>query len=322
MPKKLEQLDLRADKIVDENTRDSFQGLEEYLQGQVILQGQWEFFELDFTEAVSNFKWPHQFNFVPQDVILTGSQGDQRFTFNFELFDFTNLDITVQGPVKLRFLAGRYEDNRERTIKDPYTTVSGGGAATSHSVLTDLANDDHLQYLTEGRHDALPADNPHSVTFTQSVTADPGTDITAPEAEQLTDGSNADSLHTHTFPTVGEVKKLMDCAASVAINDWVYQSAATNNLAVKNTNDTEVEPTIGIVCAKPTSTTCEVLLLGLYSGLTLVGRGKIYMGSSGTATMTAPTSGTGVFLRQLGINFGDGTIYVNPEKIGLEFDDG
>ena len=39
--------------------------------------------------------------------------------------------------------------------------------------------------------------NPHAVTFTESVTADVGTDITAAEAETLTDGSNADLLHAH-----------------------------------------------------------------------------------------------------------------------------
>ena len=319
--KKLEQIDLRTDKIVDPNVRDSMQAAEEYLQGQTILQGQWEFFELDFEAAVTNFKWPHKFNFVPQDIILTSSQGDQRFIFNFDLFDRTNLDITVSGPVKLRFLAGRYQDNREQVVRDAHTTVSGGAASTDHSILSNLSADDHLHYLTEARHDALPADNPHSVTFQQASDADGITDITSAEAETLTDGSNADSLHSHTFPTVGEVTKIMDCDSGVMVNDWVFQSASTNNLAVKNVNDTEVEPTIGIVKAKPTAVTCEVLLLGLYSGLALAGRGKIYMGSSGAATMTAPISGTGVFLRQLGINFGDGTIYVNPEKIGLEFDD-
>lgn len=41
--------------------------------------------------------------------------------------------------------------------------------------------------------------NPHSVTFTQAVDADAGTDITVEEAETLTDGSNADALHSHTM---------------------------------------------------------------------------------------------------------------------------
>jgi len=68
---------------------------------------------------------------------------------------------------------------------------------TDHGVLGGLLDDDHTQYLTEARHDALAADNPHSVDFSQAVAADAGTDITAAEAETLTDGSNADPLHAH-----------------------------------------------------------------------------------------------------------------------------
>lgn len=314
MPKILEQLDLRTDKIVDENTRDSFQGLEEYLQAQSILQGQWKFFELDFDAAITNFKFPHGFRFVPTDIIETGVQGDQRVTFNFQDFDKINLDITVSGPVKLRFFAGRYEDNRGNIIVDPHTTVSGGAASTSHSVLTDLANDDHLQYLTETRHDALPADNPHSVTFTQAVTADANTDITAAEAETLTDNSNADSLHTHTFPTVGEITKLMDCAASVALDDWVFQSPTTNNLAVESVNNTIVQPVIGIVQSKPSAITCVVLLVGIHS-LATGGRGVLRLNSSGTAGFTVELAG---FIQILGMSFGDGTILVKPESMRLE----
>jgi len=74
-------------------------------------------------------------------------------------------------------------------------TTSGG--VTDHGALTGLGDDDHTQYLNETRHDALAADNPHSVTFTQAVTADGTTDITGAECETLTDGSNADALHTH-----------------------------------------------------------------------------------------------------------------------------
>lgn len=74
---------------------------------------------------------------------------------------------------------------------------SAGPGVTDHGSLSGLADDDHTQYLNETRHDALAADNPHSVTFTQAVTADGGTDISAAEAETLTDGSDADALHSH-----------------------------------------------------------------------------------------------------------------------------
>jgi len=46
----------------------------------------------------------------------------------------------------------------------PTTPPTG---VTDHGVLTGLADDDHLQYLTEARHDALPSDNPHNVDKTQ-----------------------------------------------------------------------------------------------------------------------------------------------------------
>ena len=46
----------------------------------------------------------------------------------------------------------------------PATPAPG---VTDHGALTGLADDDHLQYLTESRHDALPQDNPHNVTATQ-----------------------------------------------------------------------------------------------------------------------------------------------------------
>ena len=46
------------------------------------------------------------------------------------------------------------------------------GAVTDHGALAGLGDDDHTQYLNEARHDALPSDNPHSVTAAQ-VGADP-----------------------------------------------------------------------------------------------------------------------------------------------------
>ena len=54
--------------------------------------------------------------------------------------------------------------NSGTTEWEPAAPVTG---VTDHGALTGLADDDHLQYLNETRHDALPADNPHSVTAAQ-----------------------------------------------------------------------------------------------------------------------------------------------------------
>lgn len=70
-----------------------------------------------------------------------------------------------------------------------------GAAGTDHGGLTGLLDDDHTQYLNTTRHDAISG-NPHDVTITQSIAAD-SVGFSVTELETLTDGSNADSLHTH-----------------------------------------------------------------------------------------------------------------------------
>lgn len=97
------------------------------------------------------------------------------------------------GTFRIRFFEG---EPQTRSIGET-TDFTPIGSGVDHGALSGLGDDDHLQYLNETRHDGLPSDNPHSVTFTQAVTADAGTNITAAEAETLTNGSDADALHTH-----------------------------------------------------------------------------------------------------------------------------
>lgn len=104
-----------------------------------------------------------------------------------------------------------------------------------------------------------------------------------------------------------DITKLMDCASSVIVGDLVYQSATVNNFAIKAVDNTTLQPVIGEVVGKPTTTTCLVKLKGLLS--VSVGRGKIYLSASGTYTTTAPTSG---YLQVLGWSDGQGEIEINP----------
>ena len=88
----------------------------------------------------------------------------------------------------------------------------------------------------------------------------------------------------------------------------MYQSSSTNNRAVTAADNTNLEPVIGIVLDKPTTTTCTVILHGIYA--LSVSRGKFYLGAGGSATTTGPTTG---FLQSLGVSFGNGDIFINPE---------
>jgi len=236
----LSELELILREIEDKWTRENFQRILRYLQDQVILDGEWQLYEVRFDAPVSNFKFKHNLNFVPQDIILLQVIGNRNVEFNYDQFDRSDIDITAEGPVYIRFLAGRYPDQ-----------------------------------------------------------------ILAPAARQgLTNVSVGDT--SAGVPT-SSITTVMDCAVSVAVNDWVYQSLTTDNRAIKAATNSPNAPVVGIVIAKPSSTTCEVLLNGTYS--LAVARGKMFLGSGGAAVNVGPSTG---YLQTLGVSFGNGTVYINP----------
>jgi hypothetical protein len=82
----------------------------ELTQAQVILNGQWKFFELTFDRAVTNFKYPHGLNFVPRDVIQTSTRGNGFIQWNYDLFDFNYLDVSTSDSCVIRAFIGRYTE--------------------------------------------------------------------------------------------------------------------------------------------------------------------------------------------------------------------
>ncbi len=88
------------------------------------------------------------------------------------------------------------------------TAAQAGAEPADAAIQAHLIDTANPHAVTAAQAGAEPADaalqahlvdgaNPHGTTFTQAVTADAGTDISAAEAETLTDGSLADGLHTH-----------------------------------------------------------------------------------------------------------------------------
>jgi len=70
-----------------------------------------------------------------------------------------------------------------------YDNAASGLTATDAQAAIDEVDSDLDTHIAD-------LNNPHQTTFTQAVAADPGTDITAAEAEELTDGSTT-QLHFH-----------------------------------------------------------------------------------------------------------------------------
>lgn len=67
-------------------------------------------FELAFTSAGTS-TIPHNLGFQPKDVIQTSLTGSGALTWNYDLFDRTNISVTVTGPCVVRAFIGAYQES-------------------------------------------------------------------------------------------------------------------------------------------------------------------------------------------------------------------
>jgi hypothetical protein len=82
---------------------------------------------------------------------------------------------------------------------------------------------------------------------------------------------------------------LFGCASGVAVGEWVYISAA-NTVAEADADDATKRPAIGVVVAKPSTTSCLVQMSGEYttSGLTAGAAYYLSAATAGAITATPP----------------------------------
>lgn len=114
-------------------------------------------------------------------------------------------------------------------------------------------------------------------------------------------------------PPSGQASRIVltfDCEATAAIGDIVYQDALNDTKALVNTDNTETQPSIGVIIGKPTTTTCQVLVLGIENGFSGLSIGnKIFLDTDGTPTSTKPATG---YIQTLGIAVSATQIYFSP----------
>jgi len=68
-------------------------------------------YEIEFSQAETNFKFPHGLRAMPLDVIQTSLTGAGTLTWNYTLFDNTYLDITTSGACVVRAYIGTYKES-------------------------------------------------------------------------------------------------------------------------------------------------------------------------------------------------------------------
>lgn len=102
-------------EIADQYVRRNFELLQSYFDKNRQLED-FQHVELTFTGAAVNYKYPHGFSFTPADIVQTSLKGPGTVTWNYALFDGTNLDLTIAGtptvanPIIVRAFIGRFTE--------------------------------------------------------------------------------------------------------------------------------------------------------------------------------------------------------------------
>ena len=95
------------EEVTDPRARDNWRKLDLFLKEDTNLSG-FHHFEIIIDKAVTNLKYPHKLGFQPKDVLVTSQIGSGTITWNYELFDSDDLNITTTGPTTVRAYIGTH----------------------------------------------------------------------------------------------------------------------------------------------------------------------------------------------------------------------
>jgi len=119
-------IDLILKDIDDIHIRENFFRLKNFLNGQVLFDGDFKLFDVKIDKKETSFKLPHGLTFIPADIISLSASGNMNYFFRFQEFTKTDMFITTEGPVRLRFLAGKLRDPTTSRAAAAFPIVSLG----------------------------------------------------------------------------------------------------------------------------------------------------------------------------------------------------
>lgn len=103
-------LDLILKDIQDPYTRENFFRIKEFIDPKEIFEGDFKLFDISINRRYDSFKILHGLTFIPADIINLSAFGDNNYYFRFQDFDRDAMYVTTNGPVRIRFLAGKLRD--------------------------------------------------------------------------------------------------------------------------------------------------------------------------------------------------------------------
>lgn len=120
-------IDLILKDVQDEYAQENFSRLKNFIDAQVFFEGDFKLFDITIPGKFSDFKQLHGLSFIPSDIIMLSGFGDMNFYFTHQKFDKQFLYITTNGPVRIRFLAGKLKDKLKGSAQSaPFPFVAPG----------------------------------------------------------------------------------------------------------------------------------------------------------------------------------------------------
>lgn len=119
------RVDLLSKEISDIFVRENFSRLKRLFEQLQILDGNWNFYDIEITAAGSAHPVKHGLDFIPRDIILLSVSGNQGVFFDYHLFNEINIYITTQGPARIRCLVGLFNSYSNSNKQYPYAAAAG-----------------------------------------------------------------------------------------------------------------------------------------------------------------------------------------------------
>ena len=108
-------IELEKDDLANEDVnRANLHTIEDSLNGSSILGFQGKLFEIVGRLEHDHAKFKHPFTFKPTDVIITMSDTEEFITFHPDEFDEEFIVFSTTGPLTVRCLIGKFEQNPVR----------------------------------------------------------------------------------------------------------------------------------------------------------------------------------------------------------------
>lgn len=118
-----------------------------------------------------------------------------------------------------------------------------------------------------------------------------------------------------TIDVIDKAKSIVEtrnCLASANVGDLVVESDVIFDMVDTVTDNTDLRPVFAMIISKPSSTTCEILILGQVTGFSGLNKGyKVFLSETGGLTSTPPTTG---YMQSLGVAKESDTVDFNPNS--------